>query len=683
MNTTSFGHSTVGSTSKEIQAIADNSEHLTSIVGRMVYLDTTVDNDLYRSIGTVTDIQTYNNAFNATYDAVIAKHVNDLPKSDDVRKFSFRIQATFRKNSSTNVWEKYSSALPTSPSTLSEVKLLTEDIVSDLSSGVDYPTIGFFRGMGSAPQPLMIPDFGGETGSTHKAIIGRSGSGKTAFGTYDLGLSMSHESHAILVIDPQGQWANENGMVMSLQNFAKGLGREVSVLRVGEDIRLPMDEEIFTRMLSKLRLWSKFRRMGSENLEAFSDAVAARIGKRNSFDLDPRTLLSEIFAEIANSTSALSRIYTKGERRDEFQRDLRLLAGEKLIDPETGEQEVLSKEDLDDVEDNWENILSVFLPLINLFSSKNLSGGTRRALGGNYGFLKDVFQIRKPGSQPAPYVVLDMSPSITLHAKSDLMGGQDANLNMQRILDNQDVKALILMMVLDEMKRASEIAFAKGGGNLNTQIVFDEAWRYAPEGKASPEIEQLASMLEGFALDTRKFGIGWTYILQSPADLKYGIWKQLTYVYVGYGLVGEDIKRLEALTDDVKQVDLYRQFIPPKSTGIYPFMLLGPISPIIFTTAPAFVNVFNNTQDYLYHNHEWIEKITENRSLPKLTLDFLKQATTTKEKYKKSSPEEAKSFAVGKDSKTVKSAPQFKPATKPVSNIEEPKEDDGLGEFPF
>lgn len=97
MNTTSFGHSTVGSTSKEIQAIADNSEHLTSIVGRMVYLDTTVDNDLYRSIGTVTDIQTYNNAFNATYDAVIAKHVNDLPKSDDVRKFSFRIQATFRK----------------------------------------------------------------------------------------------------------------------------------------------------------------------------------------------------------------------------------------------------------------------------------------------------------------------------------------------------------------------------------------------------------------------------------------------------------------------------------------------------------------------------------------------------------------------------------------------------------
>lgn len=212
------------------------------------------------------------------------------------------------------------------------------------------------------------------------------------------------------------------------------------------------------------------------------------------------------------------------------------------------------------------------------------------------------------------------------------------------------------MMVLDEMKRASETAFATTNtGNLNTQIVFDEAWRFAPEGKATPEIEELAKKLEGFALDTRKFGIGWSYILQSPADLKTGIWRQLTYVYVGYGLVGDDVKRLEALTDDVKQLDLYRQFIPPKSTGIYPFMLMGPVSPIIFTTAPAFVNVFNNNQDYLHYNSSWINKITERRSMPRITVEKLDPNRRIKTPKQKAVQVE-KQYSVG-NAKTV-STPQ-------------------------
>lgn len=680
MSNSAFGLTTTDSTSKTIAVVAKNNENLVSVVGRMVYMDATVDGDLYRSIGTITDIKTVNPGFTIQYEAIAAKNFNP-PPSADLRKLIFNIQATFRKGHQSGVWEKYSSALPTSPSTMSPVEFLTEDIVKEMTAAEVYPTVGYFRGMGTAPQPLMVPDFGGSTGSSHSAVIGRSGSGKTAFYTYVLSTFMKHEHHAILVIDPQGQWSNENGMVMSAQNFAKGLGRQVSVLRVSEDIKLPMNEDIFTRMLSKLRLWSKFRRMGSENLEAFSDAVASRIARKRDFDADPRELLSKVFSEIAHSESALSRIYTKGDRRDDFRRDLLLLAGEPIIDPETNEQEILSVEDQEDVEENWNNILSIFRPLISLFSSKNISGQKRRALGGEHGFLRDVFQIRSPQSGPAPYVVLDMSPSVELHAKAELMGNVDVNLNMQKILDNQDVKALILMMLLDEMKRASEVAFAKGGGNLNTQIVFDEAWRFAPEGKATPEIEELASMLEGFALDTRKFGIGWTYILQSPADLKYGIWKQLTYVYVGYGLVGEDIKRLEALTDDSKQLDLYRQFIPPKSTGIYPFMLMGPISPIIFTTAPAFVNVFNNNQDFLHYNNEWIKKITGARNLPSLTLEYLTQSLVKKEKHVIKEGKEPVSFKVGKDAKSQKVQPQTTIIKKPA--VEETKFDDGLDDMPF
>lgn len=672
-----FGHVTTESTSKTINVVASSKTKLveenkgipnspqkiialTAAVGKMVFLDIEVDNEVYRCLGTITDIKTHNLMMTAQMESVGAKETaGTLPKGDDFRKLTFSIQATFNRSPGDTQWKKYSSALPTSPETRTAVYFLDNDTVQEMVDVEDtYPTVGFFRGLDTAPQPLAIPDFGGNTGASHSAVIGKSGSGKTATYTYILGTYMCHEQHAIMVIDPQGQWSNENGMVMSLQGLAESLGRPVSVLRVAEDIKLPMDEEIFSRMVSKLNLWKKFRRMGTENLEAFSDAVASGVANlpHSEYDKEPRELLSKVFSSIARSSSALNRIYTRGDRQDAFRDDLMRLAGLPLIDPETGEEALTSAEDLEEVEKNWEAILSVFSPLINLFSSTNIEGGKRHPLGGNYGFLKDVFQVRTPNSAPAPYVILDMSPSVKVHAAADLMGGKDTGLNMQKILDNQDVKALILMMVLDEMKKASETAFASTNtGNLNTQIVFDEAWRFAPEGKATPEIEELAKKLEGFALDTRKFGIGWSYILQSPADLKTGIWRQLTYVYVGYGLVGDDVKRLESLTDDVKQLDLYRQFIPPKSTGVYPFMLMGPVSPIIFTTAPAFVNVFNNNQDYLHYNSDWVNRITDRRSMPRLTVNKLDPKIRMKPVKEKALQVE-KQYSVG-NSKTV-SAPQ-------------------------
>lgn len=685
MNGNSFGITTSGSTQSKVNFIALDQDDLLPIVGRMVYMDFKIDKTEYRSIGTVTEIVTENSTFDPKYEAIIARGAGSQLSTKDVRRSNFAIQATFKKNDM-GVWEKNSSALPTSPSTSSYIKLLDEETAKEMVGDTIYPTVGYFRGLVDTPQPLMVPDFGDSVGAKSSGILGRSGSGKSSFYTLMLGAYMRHEQHAIIVIDPQGQWSNENGMFFSPQNFAKGLGREVSVLRVSEDIRLPMDEEIFSRMLNKINVWKKgFRRMGQENLEAFSDAVVQRIKKKEKqLDSDPRQLLTDIFIDIANSRSTMSRIYASGDTRDRFQRDLLMLAGEPIIDPVTQEMEILTQEDKEDVEESWKQILSYFIPLQNLFASKNLAGNTRRPLGGENGFLSSVLKVRQPGDQPAPYVIFDMSPSVDLHAKNSLTQGGDTNLYMQKILDNQDIKALILMMMLAEMKKASEVAFATGHGNLNTQIVFDEAWRFAPEGKATPEIEELANILEGFALDTRKFGIGWTYILQSPADLKTGIWRQLSYVYSGYGLVGDDVKRLEMLTDDPKQINLYRQFIPPASTGVYPFMILGPISPIIFTTAPAFVNSFSSVEEFLENNSLWINEITQKRSLPTITSAFMKQSLSMKPKYKAVKGEE-KSFKVGKASETV--SPKAKPQTQIVKPVEEApsvrKEEDGVDDFPF
>jgi hypothetical protein len=500
----------------------------------------------------------------------------------------------------------------------------------------------------------------------------------TALSGMLLSAFMCHESHAIFVIDPQGQWANENGMPLSPQKIAKGLGRKVTVLRISEDVRMPMDAEVFGRMMDKLELWKRFRRMGGENRDVFSREVAERIAnlRDSEFNDTPRNVLTKIFKDIAYSPSTMSRIYAKGERQEMFRDELLRLIGEPIETPD-GEYEIVTQEDKADIERNWESILSAFTPLHSLFSKTNLNGDKRKPLGGKNGFMTEIFKVRSANDkEPAPYVIIDMSPNIKLHAKAEIAQG-DAILNMQKVLDNADIKALMLMIVLQEMKRASETAFATSfGGNLNTQIVFDEAWRFAPEGKASPEIEELASMLEGFALDTRKFGIGWTYILQSPGDLKTGIWRQLTYVVAGYGLVGDDVKRLESLTDDVEQVELYRQFISPTATNEYPFMFMGPISPLIFSTSPTFLNAFTNVPDFLEANKHWIDPIIKKRGLPALTAEYMAQPLD-KETVPKKQKEE-KEYGVGKNYNTsepqtkVKEQKTVKPAQKVEGEVAPP-----------
>lgn len=680
MTETGFGFVSANSTSKQVNFVAFDKETPDAVVGKLVYFDVEINSEVYRSIGTVTSMTTENSLFSSGFEMAGSRGLGAGIQSKDVRKSHIEIQAVFKLDND-GIWQQHGSALPTSPSTRSTVKLLDEETVNTMLSNASYPSIGFFRGLTGSPVPLNIPNYGGPTGAKHISILGRSGSGKTAASAMLLGTFMSHENHAILVIDPQGQWSNENGIPFSPQKFAKGLGREVSVLRMGEDIRLPMEVDIFSRMMTKINLWSRFRKMGPESRDAFSREVAERISRLSykDYNVDPRDLLSRVFKDIANSQSSMARIYATVEKQESLRTELLMLAGEPVFNSD-GEQMIFNDEDLADIEANWGSILFAFKPLHNLFSTSNLEGGKRRPLGGDTGFLTDIFQVRGDNpTKPAPYVVIDMSPNVKLHAKAGLAKNDD-QLAMQKVLDNGDIKALMLQMILHEMKKSSEVAFASSnGGNLNTQIVFDEAWRFAPEGKSTPEIEELATMLEGFALDTRKFGIGWTYILQSPADLKHGIWKQLSYVLTGYGLVGEDVRRLEALTDDVNQIDLYRQFIAPAATKQYPFMFMGPISPLIFSTSPTFINAFTSVGDFLEANEKWIKPILKRRGMPSITVEYMNSKLIVEKDSTK--PTVKKEFSVGKDKKN--SEPQFIKKQEKVDPNKANNEDDGLAPLPF
>lgn len=633
---TPYGFVSSGSTSSVVRLFGMESAADLPVVGRSVYIDLDMNDGVYRALGTVTDVETFNKSFaNNEMNSVRIQGTEGVNlRGRDLRSSVLKIQSTYFRKNDSEMWQKRSSALPTSPSSGLYVYLLDEETIEDMTAAEEDTIVhlGTMRGLSSAHAPLVVPNFSSQRGATHKGVLGRSGSGKTAFASFALGADFSHEDHAVIVVDPQGQWANENGFLYSVQDFAEALGREVSVLRVAEDIKLPLKEELLSQLFDHVDLWGRgFQRMGNENKVAFSDEVASKIARdKDAPEKDPRELLSDVFKTIARSTGTLRRIYATTEKIEGLQRTLNLLAG---IAPENsdGVEEEIDEDEWQDIETTWERILSRFVPLINLFARQNLNGGKRRSLGGSRGFLRTVMQVREESPDtPAPYVILDMSSDVKGKAKQEYAKGlkvsneNSLNVSMKQILDNEDIKAIIVMEILQEIKSSAEDAFAEGGGNLNTQIVFDEAWRYArnvTSAETDTPIGQLSSMLEGFALDTRKYGIGWTYILQVPSDLNRGIWRQLSYVYSGYGIIGGDKKMLGELMDEKDreaQMGLYDQFAPPSSTGKYPFMLNGPISPLIFTNTPVFVDAYNSIDEFVKANAHWIEKITRGRQLPSI-----------------------------------------------------------------
>jgi hypothetical protein len=187
---------------------------------------------------------------------------------------------------------------------------------------------------------------------------------------------------------------------------------------------------------------------------------------------------------------------------------------------------------------------------------------------------------------------------------------EEAAERAYEILEKDAVKAAILRNLFHTLKRASETRF-RTGDNLNTLIVLDEAWRYAaPPGKVEEEELQLLSKdLAGYARDTRKFGIGWLYISQSTRSVNLDIWDQLTVRLFGYGLNGADLDKMGEVVDDKAALRLYRGSGNPSATGVYPFMMTGPVSPLAANATPVMLHVYTDFQAFREDNDHWIRPI--------------------------------------------------------------------------
>jgi len=148
--------------------------------------------------------------------------------------------------------------------------------------------------------------------------------------------------------------------------------------------------------------------------------------------------------------------------------------------------------------------------------------------------------------------------------------------------------------------------------SANVLVLLDEAHRYAPSGRleGDSEANRLRALLRRAVRETRKYGIGWFFISQTLGGLDNEILQQLRILAFGFGLaMGTEFDRLRNFVGgDKRALELYQSFRDPQSfprrdLQEFPFMAVGPVSPLAFSGKPLFFTAFTDSEEFLQVNN--------------------------------------------------------------------------------
>jgi hypothetical protein len=566
-----------------------------SLVGSMIFFEQELGERHELALGTVTEVTTVNRWHENTSMRGVVKQVGHLPNLSgvgDVRDAQIRVQAVYQRPRDALAFCQGGASLSMSPATGLHVFPVDDEVLQAVLAGHadDVVYLGRIHRM-QALLPLSIGDFSSEEGGFHSAVFGLTGSGKSALSSYLLAAQMRHTGMGIVIVDPQGQWSTQRGLPVKVQDLAGELGREVVVRRIGTDLRLSKDAGLFAELLAKTRFFKELAIKHPANVADAGAEVEKLLRSRRTWDEEESRPLLQAVCRNFLDPQVIARVYAGQQPQARV-----MEAVEEVLDDAARLAQL----------ERW------FVPMHSLFRPVNLSGGVRHKL---FGAIAKVFE-RAAGPAPGvpgpqPLLILDMSGQgldVGQEPADGELGEDPASL-----LEQDQIQACILRQVVGVLKAAAERKFKEGEDLLNTLVVFDEAHRYAapPRGDTPAEVADLSRALEGYARETRKYGIGWFFITQSIAGLNVGIWDQLSVRIVGYGLGGSDLRRLEEHVDDPESLKLYKNFSPPKATNprVYPFMLVGPVSPLSFTKAPVFLSAYTDPAAFRRDNRHWVERL--------------------------------------------------------------------------
>ncbi|MDB9391051.1 ATP-binding protein [Microcystis aeruginosa] len=570
-----FNIGSVGSPSNTTEIIIDinqKSEKKRNL-GQLVCLVQPQDQENLVVIGQISEIETQNRWHEDLTFRGIIKRRGSLPhlsEKADVRTAKLNVQACFSIAPDGKIT---AGTLGTSPATGTPIISVRDEILDKLLE--QYKNQIIYLGNAYATDvkmPLWLKHFdrgeGGAGEAYHIGVFGKSGSGKSGLAAYMLLGYARHKNMGIIFIDPQNQFSSDTQLPFKLHDSLRNLGRKVEVYSLTNQIRLGTQKNavnLFCSLLLKTEFYRNIGVRGKENQDYASDEVSRiirdilshqKVELKNGGD----DLLLNVLQSLIQDNNALQRIYASSQPRQRLQDTLK-----ELIDNEREFKRVQ--------QEIWQPVLDLFL--------ENDSQGNHRSS------LWHIVQ-KSASDEQKPIVFLDIKGEGTTFA------------------DNEEIKALILKEISTILKVAGENAF-KEDKKLNCLICLDEAHRFVKSSFGNDDNSEMSNLTRTFVdgvRTTRKYGLGYMFITQTIASLHKEIVGQLRLYAFGYGLTsGSEYRQIEELVSDKQALSLYKSFVDPQSNKQYPFMFLGPVSPLSFTGSPLFVQMFTEFSQFQNANN--------------------------------------------------------------------------------
>jgi len=564
----------IGSPSSTSELVIDilGTAVMRKLVGELALFRFTQDSLPHYALGQITEIQLRNIWHeDPTMRSIIRQRgrVDAVSERQDTHLGKMVTSAVFQEGGPGGYQP---SILGTVPSTGTLIHGVTDDVLDRLLHPCREQIFYLGHVYGSKPKlPLWFkhfdrgPDGAGE--AYHLGIFGKTGSGKSVLAKMILLAYARHPKMALLVIDPQGEFAKEmrgasaGGFALPMQDLFGKLGKECFVLGVR---KLVLDRwELFQQILAESRFFQDLQILTS----------------------DKKLLACDQFTQAMRK--AKLKLATLHER-DSFDKAWRLLKRDDLRNKIYAREGAAAERFADAVnEANPDEIFhSVWLPLASLFKVDRISG--RRKVEDALEWLLDI------GKPTRPVLVIDVS-------REEASG----------LLWNDTIQTLVIKRLLEGVTFVAERMY-KEGKSLNALVVIDEAHRLAPRQlpRAVDSSRAVRSVLVDAARTTRKYGLGWLFISQTLSSLDTDILHQLRILFFGFGLaLGQEFDSLRDLVGSSgTALNLYRGFRDPASafdtaSRQYSFMTIGPVSPLSFSGSPLFFNAFNTVEAFREANH--------------------------------------------------------------------------------
>jgi hypothetical protein len=574
----------VGSPSTNTELTLDLLQEATEerLVGALSAFRCVQNGSAITSVGQIVGIELKNRWHEDSVFRNLIKRTGEIPpitNRQDTRTADLVVGATFRQNQNGYDPEVLGMVPPTGTRVFRVDQLLLDDLLKVYQSEIVYLGRAYAN---DVRFPMWFKHFGsGEGGAGeayHLGVFGKTGSGKSGLAKMILAAYSKHPQMGVLIIDPQGEFSLEfagtrvGQQGLPLDEIIRNQGRSLHVFRIA-DIQLD-DWNTFEEMLISLRFFEQLQipSGSTDNVRRAAEVVRNALENTHKLDaLSDEAILRVALTAIDNPQNA-SFVYATQQRSRQLQQRVQSF----LSDAARFRQ----------LHNIWSSICQLFTAgegRRRLYNYAPLQQQT----DANRGIVNMLLGTADAGAA-RPVVVIDIS-----------------SRGNQRFW-SEALQRRILAKLLDLLISRATTSLATGQ-SANVLVVLDEAHRHAPSGRLDEDsdAERLRGLLRRAIRETRKYGLGWFFISQTLGGLDQEILQQLRILAFGFGLaMGSEFDRLrDFVGGDKRALELYQSFRDPQSfprrdLQEFPFMAVGPVSPLAFSGKPLFFTAFTDSTEF-------------------------------------------------------------------------------------